>query len=226
MAINQFMATTGNRRLRSDPQAANEARLQFLPAMMGLKQEKQIAEDRLALDERRLAQEKAQAEKTLKHQEEAEKKQFGLEVAKLGVGALGSGALSGVGGLFGFGGEESNVTAANIQEEIPYIPATSMEGPETVGAIAAPAAATGTGIMSSIKDMAGPAIAGGLLGFGAGKLFTDGGFKGALVGAGAGMLPGLAQGLGGLFSGAGAGGFDFSNLLAGGLTGAIGGYFS
>lgn len=205
----QIIATTGNRRLRRNQSAELNARLGYLPQMAAMKQEKEIAEKNLAFQEKQMRQNQKMREKELEFQEGAEKKQFGLEIAKLGMTGLSSGVLGDVAGMFGFGGDEpSNVAAANIGAKGgPSDPLMSVAKP---------------GIMGTIGGMLPSALGGAALGFGASSLL-GGGTKGMLAGGLAGALPGILGGIGGMFGGQGAAGFDFSKILSGGLGGILGG---
>jgi hypothetical protein len=180
----------------------------FLGQMAGLKQEKELAEKRLAFEEKSQAQSQKQRKKELDFQKDAEKKQFGLEIAKLGITGLGSGAFEGIGSMFGFGDSApTNVSGASI----------------STGGMPVQAPTAKPSFMSTIGANVGQGLTGGLLGFGASSLMGgEGGGMGALIGAGAGMLPGLVSGIGGMFGGAGS--FDFSKILSGGIGGALGGF--
>lgn len=226
----QLVATTGNRRLRRDQNADVNARMGYLPQMAGLAQEKELAEKRMAMDEKRLAFEEKRGEQQLSHQkeqlafeEEAEKKRFGLEIAKLGIGAMGSGVLGDVMGLFGFGNNETTNATGAVDPG---------DSPVGGGATLSPAGSTGM-FSGSIGDIAGNVLStglgSGLLGFGAGSLFSEGGAMGAGIGALAGMAPGIISGLGSFFGTEGAtlmGSMDFGKIFTGGLFGGLGGFAS
>jgi hypothetical protein len=176
-----------------------------------MKQDKELADKRLEFDKSRMLQEQRQAEKQLKFQEDAERKQFGLELAKLGITGISSGAFGQIGGLLGFGGDEkSNVIGANVGAKGgPSDPIVQGGGGMFSG-----------GLGKTLGGILGTGISSGLLGYGAGSLLGgDGGFKSGLIGAGVGMIPGLMSGLG-------SGAFDFGKMGLGALAGGIGGFLS
>jgi hypothetical protein len=222
--VTQQMGVTGNPFLRRNQTAELQARKDMFPSLLELEMQSEFNERQieqgergLALQEESLLNQKAQAERSFsmeqKRHELAERESdigTGLQAAKLGVTALTTDFD--FGGLFGgerdttgtgfSSGGVIDIGEGKLQQTVPnatpYIFDSEGGAPE--------------GFFSNIPIKSG--IAGGAMGFGAGKLV---GGKNKLLQAGAGILAG---GVTGFLSG------GLKGSLLGGLAGGGGGLIS
>lgn len=205
----QMFGVTGNRRLRRNQRAELNARLQQLPSILAAEQAAEQQRKDEEFKKKQLAQEKKIAMDELKFKREESKRGFGMEMAKLGTNIGFSDMLQGrtlgtigkdIKGLFGGGtAKESQVSFQP--------PGTKGRAMTTSGAIKGTSGSKGFFANMPIGSIA----AGGLAGFGMGKMFGDMGkgkklLYGGLAGAGLGLLSGglsgaLGGGLGGMFGG-------------------------
>lgn len=205
MASPQMFGVTGNRRLRRNQLAELRARQAQFPSILAAEQAAEQQRKEQEFKEKQLAQEKKIAKDELKFNRQESKREFGMEMGKLGVNLAFSDMLSGrtlgtlskdIRGIFG-------------STSAPTKPTTSLQPPGIPGRAMRGVPKSGGGFFSGVPT--GSIAAGGLAGFGMGQMFGEkGGFKkslyGGLAGAGLGLLSGglsgaLGGGLGGLFGG-------------------------
>ena len=175
----QIVATSGNKRLTPDQQAALNARLRHLPTMMAQQQARQQRAQDLKFRKQQFEQSAQQSKDTLAMQEKAQRFGAGVSAVNLGMG-VNRMAQSNPGSFMNKGIND---------------------------AVAGPGLGSSFGGIGNFN--LGQGLTSGLVGFGASSMFGGGnkGGKGkkALIGAGAGALTGLlsgGEGFGGALGGA------------------------